>query len=364
MLLPEARDHADRHGRAADQGAAHRRHPELVLGAVVEQGEPHRRHARAQRHLLLVQQFVDRSAVELGAGEDKLGAADRAGIDEAPGVGVEHRHHRQDRIVRGHAEHGARAHHHRVDDGRAVRVEHALGIARRARGVAERRGGLLVEVRPLQRAGLARDQFFVAEQVRDLAVGRHVCAVGHHHDMLHRLERGEHAFDDRQQVQVDEDDLVFGMVGDVAHMLRREARIDRVQHGAEAGDAEVELEMAIGVPGQRADAVAELDAEALERFGKLLGTLLRVAIAVAVDRTFDRARDDLDVGIIACREIDHLGDQQRTVLHQAKHVVSSFRSYARRSRCRLRSDASSLRSGSSPSPGPAGRETQPSETAK
>ena len=131
-----------------------------------------------------------------------------------------------------------------------------------------------------------------------------------------------HALDDRQQVEVDEDDLVFGVVGDIGDMLGRQPRIERVQHRADAGDAEIELEMAIGVPGDGADPVAELDAQALQRLGELLGALGRVAVAVAMDRPLDRARDDLDVGIVGGGEIDHLRNQQRTVLHQAEHGVS------------------------------------------
>ena len=154
-------------------------------------------------------------------------------------------------------------------------------------------------------------------------------AVGHDHDMLHRLELVVHAFDDRHQVEVDEDDLILGMVGDVGHMLGRQARVQRVQHGADAGDAEVELEMPIGVPGDGADPVAELDAQPLQRFGELLGALVRVLVAVAMDRPLDGARHDLDVGIGGGRIVDDLRDQQRTVLHQTQHGVSSVTRAAR-----------------------------------
>ncbi len=218
-------------------------------------------------------------------------------------------------------QHRARAHHHRMDDGRAVRVEHALGIAGRARGVAERRGGALVELRPVERARLVGDQLLVAQQVRDLGRGRHVGAVGHDHDVLHRLEMGPHALDDRQQVEVDEQDLVLGVVGDVGDMLGCEPRIEGVQHRADAGNAEIELEMAVGVPGDGADPVAELDAQALQRLGYLLGAPGRILVAVAVDRALDGARDDLDLGIVGGSEIDDLRDQQRAVLHQAEHGV-------------------------------------------
>ena len=329
VLLPEALDHGERHGRAADQGALDRRHLELVLGAVLEQGEPHRRHAGAQGDLLLVQKLVDAGAVELGSGEDQLGAAHRRGIDQAPGIGVEHRHHRQQGGVGIHRDHRAVGRHDRMDHRRAVRVEHALGVARRARGVAERRCRLLVEVGPFQRARLVRDQLLVAQQVRDLGRGRHVGAVGHDHDMLHRLEMRPHALDDRQQVEVDEDRLVLGVVGDVGDVLGRQPRVDRVQHGADAGDAEIELEVAIGVPGDGADRIAELDAQPLQGLGELLGALGRVLVAVAVDRPLDRAGHDLDVGVVPSGKVDDLRNQQRTVLHQAEHGVSSVTLAAR-----------------------------------
>ena len=72
-------------------------------------------------------------------------------------------------------------------------------------------------------------------------------------------------------------DLVLGVVGDVGDVLGRQARVERVQHRADAGDAEIELEVAVGVPGDGADAVAELDAQTLQRLGELLGRAWRAS---------------------------------------------------------------------------------------
>ena len=47
--------------------------------------------------------------------------------------------------------------------------------------------------------------------------------------------------------------------------------------------------------------------------------VLRVAIGVAVDRPFDRARDDLGVAVILGGVVDELLDQQWAILHQAEH---------------------------------------------
>ena len=70
-------------------------------------------------------------------------------------------------------------------------------------------------------------------------------------DPLHQLDEGE----------VDEQDAVFRVVDDVDDLLREEPRVHRVQHGAHARDAVEELQVAIAVPGERADPVAVPDTE-------------------------------------------------------------------------------------------------------
>ena len=54
------------------------------------------------------------------------------------------------------------------------------------------------------------------------------------------------------------------MIDDLGDLLGEQARIDGVVDRADAGDAVPGLEVPPGVPGERRDAVAELDAVALE----------------------------------------------------------------------------------------------------
>ena len=68
-------------------------------------------------------------------------------------------------------------------------------------------------------------------------------------------------FDQRQEGEVEEQHLVFGVVGDVDDLVGVQARVERVQHRARAGDRVVELHVAVAVPGERGDAVAGLDAQ-------------------------------------------------------------------------------------------------------
>ena len=55
------------------------------------------------------------------------------------------------------------------------------------------------------------------------------------------------------------------MVDDVGELLVEQADVERVQHRPDARDREVELEVALVVPGERPDPVALLDAEPAER---------------------------------------------------------------------------------------------------
>ena len=238
---------------------------------------------------------------------------------------MEQRDHRQDRAVvreqvgtRGDEEEGVQQH-------RAVGVEHALRLARGAGCVAQRAGGILIEVGPRERRRHLGQQTFIAQQAADLAVGRHVLAIGHERVGLDGLEGGLELLDQRQEGQVEEQRRVLGVIGDVGDLLGEQPRIDGVADGADAGDGVVQLEMSIAVPGQRRHPVTRLDAEADQRVGELADALARLRIAVAVDTAFHRVRDDLDVGIDLGCIVDHAGYQQRPIHHQpAQHDLSSL----------------------------------------
>ena len=72
-----------------------------------------------------------------------------------------------------------------------------------------------------------------------------------------------------------------------------EAQVERVQHEAAAGDAEVRLQVLIVVPCKRRHAVAGLEAELPERDGELLRPARHVAVGVAVEALVGQAGDDL-----------------------------------------------------------------------
>ena len=101
-------------------------------------------HAGGDRDLLLHDEVGERLGRQVGAGHHEAGARGDRGVGEAPGVGVEHRHDRQDAVGLLHAE---AARHHRAERVQvrgAVGVDDALGVARGAARVAHRRGPVLV----------------------------------------------------------------------------------------------------------------------------------------------------------------------------------------------------------------------------
>ena len=215
--------------------------------------------------------------------------------------------------ARGDEEEGVQQH-------RAVGVEHALGLAGRARRVAERAGGILVELGPRECRRHLGQQPLVAQQAAHLAVSRHVLAVRHQHVGLDGLERGSDLLHQRQEGGVEEQRRVLGVVGDVGDLLGEQPRIDGVADRADAGDGEVELEVAVAVPGQRRHPVARLDAEPDQRVRQPADALAGGRVAVAVDAPLHGLRHHLYVGIDFGGEVDHARDQQRPVHHHpAQH---------------------------------------------
>ncbi|MHC2621428.1 hypothetical protein ACVIW2_003460 [Bradyrhizobium huanghuaihaiense] len=97
------------------------------------------------------------------------------------------------------------------------------------------------------------------------------------------------------------------------------AGIDGMADGADAHDAVPHLEMAPGVPGDRSDAVAELDAVALQHLGDLERALVDLGIVGAVDRSLDRSCDHLLLAMNPGGVFDDPVAEQGPVLHQTKH---------------------------------------------
>ncbi len=123
----------------------------------------------------------------------------------------------------------------------------------------------------------------------------------------------------RREHRVEEHIGVLGVMHDVLELIRKEPRIDGVQHPSGAGHAVVELEMPVAVPGERRDAIAGARAERIERIGDPLRPGGDLGESRAMEGPFRIARNDFPSAVPGRRVVDEAGYQKRTLLHQSKH---------------------------------------------
>ena len=88
-----------------------------------------------------------------------------------------------------------------------------------------------------------------------------------------------------------------------------QARVQRVKNTPGSADAEVQLQMAVAVPGQGGDAVAELQLECIQRIGNLARAHSHLFVGVAMDIAFHPARDDFPLAMVAFCKLDQAGDE-------------------------------------------------------
>src|SRR5262245_5132360 len=109
------------------------------------------------------------------------------------------------------------------------------------------------------------------------------------------------------------------MARDVGDLLGEEPRIDGVIDRPDAGDAIPGFEVPPRLPGDRRDAIAELDAVLLHSRRDLERALTPLAVVGAVDWAFDGAGHDLAVAMLNGSVVDDAMAQERPILHQAEH---------------------------------------------
>ena len=146
--------------------------------------------------------------------------------------------------------------------------------------------------------------------------------VVEHDHRLHARDAPGELLDQGQQVGVDEDHPVLGVVDDVGELVGREPGVEGVQHPPAARHAEVGLEVAVVVPRQRGDRGAALDAEVVEGPHELLGPAGEGAVVVAVDGAVGEAGDDLGVAVAAAGVGEQQPAVQRSIHHRRHSAVT------------------------------------------
>jgi len=242
---------------------------------------------------------------------------------------VEHRHDGQGRV------HGGEIHHvgQRCGEGmqhhRSMRVQRTLGVTGRTRRVAKAGGGGFIQHWPSVIIVFRLKQSLVAEQV-GYQRRRHVPIVGHGDPAFYARAKRQKHFHQRREIDVEEHQLVVGMVDHPCDLLRKQPRVDRVHHGTATRNRVAQLHMPIAVPGQRADPIALIDAEASDRRSQLPRPACQFAPAVAMKAVvalcaFNASRHDLGVAMTRFRVSEQAADQQRLFHHLAFHCLTSRR---------------------------------------
>ena len=178
-----------------------------------------------------------------------------------------------------------------------VRIDDAFRIAGRAGRVAHAAGGVFLERRPGEIAIDLGDPVLIGHRVAQARLW-HVRGVGQDDVALDGRELVLQLLHERHESRVEKHQPVFGVIGDVGDLFGKEAWIDGVIDRPDAGDAVPCFQMPPGVPGERRDAVTELDAFLVEPLRDFQCAGTDVAVVGAVDRALDGARDHFAVAVL------------------------------------------------------------------
>ena len=319
VVFLKSADHLGRTGRAADDDELERREFLALLAQVMQQPQPDGRDGGGHRHLFCLQKVADRGAVELRPRHHHPRPADKAREREAPGIRVEHRHDRQNRVVGLQHQGFGAGRHQRMQGVRAMRIEHALRVAGGAGGVAEPGGGALVELLPAEVAVDLADPLLIWNGVLELGC-RHVGGVCQDDVALDGRQMVGDRFEQRHEGEIDHHEPVFRVIDDPGDLLREKTRVDGMIDCPDARDAVPGLEVAEAVPGKRRDPVAEPDPVAFEALGHFESPAADLAIVRPMHRALDHARCDFLGRKLDRGEVDDLVHEQGPFLHASEHI--------------------------------------------
>src|SRR5262249_45454148 len=145
--------------------------------------------------------------------------------------------------------------------------------------------------------------------------------VGEDDVALHARQLVGELLQDRYEGDVGHHDAVLRMVDDPGDLLGEKPGIDGMADGADAHDAVPHLEVTPGVPGDGCDAVAELDAVAVQHLRDPERAGVDLGVGGTMDRSLDRPRDDLLLAVDLGSVFDDPMAEQGPILHQAEHSV-------------------------------------------
>ena len=108
--------------------------------------------------------------------------------------------------------------------------------------------------------GLIGDQVFVGDAARKIVAGR----VPHHHVVLNAFELVGQRSKKWNEVGVDEDRFVLGVIDDVDDLVSKQSDVDGVTDPTGVRRCPIELVVTLVVPGEGSHGIARIDAKSIE----------------------------------------------------------------------------------------------------
>jgi hypothetical protein len=279
---------------------------------------PYRDRADGVGDLALLDQLEVVPGLWVRAGQHQGGALQGGSVGDAPTVGVKHRADGKKRGGFPHTDRPVQTQPQRVQDDAAVAVQDALRVAGGGRCVTQRRGGVLVELRPGTLTAAAGQQVLVGVNGAKPRLGH---PVGHHHIGANLGQIVGQSFHQGNLVGFQQEHAVPAVVDDVADLLGEQPQIHRVQYRAQAWHREIGLVVPVGVPRHCAHAVTLTHTECRQGLTQLPNANRELRIRVAVQAVIG-ARDDLLVAEDMLRPPKQPVNQQLMVHHQSVHVCA------------------------------------------
>ena len=131
---------------------------------------------------------------------------------------------------------------------------------------------------------------------------------------FHRWNASGEWFEQWQRVGVGDDQTILGVADDVFDVGRREADVQRVEHGTHPRSGVIGLEMARAVPHEGGHPVTGPDADIVERMRQLMRPVPRLGKRLPPGSR-GRGGDDLLPGCHRCAAVEYPRHRERRVLH-------------------------------------------------
>ena len=122
--------------------------------------------------------------------------------------------------------------------------------------------------------------------------------IGHNADAFNIRNFRFNRLQNGHKGQIRENHFIFSVIDNIDQLLGKQARVQRVIHAANAGNAIPSLNMAVGVPRQSGDDILLAHAEALQRLAQLAGAQMQLRISFAMDIAFNKAWYDFALTVI------------------------------------------------------------------